>query len=208
MTTTARPDVAIPTSEATPAHAAASARRSWPIEVRWLLTGLAFPPAGLLAFAITPVDGVGAALVAGAVAGAGIGAGQWLALRAAAVRPGLASRWIGATAIAMAIGLAIGSAAVGYRTGTADLVLMGILTGAVLGPVQAVVLRQADLTSVVGAVVWAAAVPALWAAGWFVTASAGIDVERQFSNFGLYGSMTCAALGAVVMGRIVRRGRR
>lgn len=201
----------IPTrTPSTPAVAepiVASGRRPWPIEARWLLTGLAFPPAGLLAITVAPVDGPAGALVAGATAGAVIGGGQWLALRASATRPGLAPRWIGATAVSMAIGLALGAAAVGYRTDTADLVVMGLLTGAVLGPAQALVLRRAGLAGRAGAAAWAAAVPALWASGWFVTASAGIDVERQYANFGLFGSMTCAALGALVLGRITRRRR-
>jgi len=190
-----------------PATATTTTRRPWPIEARWLLTGLAFPPAGLLAIAVTPVDGPTGALVGGALAGAVIGAGQWLALRASATRPGLAPRWVGATAAAMAVGLTLGAAAVGYRTGTPDLVLMGLITGAVLGPAQAVVLHRAGLASRAGASIWSSTVPALWAVGWFVTASSGIDVERRYTNFGLLGSMTCAALGAVVLGRVTRTGR-
>jgi hypothetical protein len=191
-----------------PATATTTARRTWPIEARWLLTGLAFPPAGLLAITVTPVDGPAGAVVGGTIAGTVIGAGQWLALRSTGGRPGLAPRWIATTAAAMAVGLALGAAAVGYRTGTAELVAMGLLTGAVLGPAQAVVLRRAGLASAAGASIWALTVPATWAVGWFITASAGIDVERQYTNFGLLGSMTCAALGAVVLGRVVRRGAR
>ena len=42
---------------AIPPVAASTAGRVLPIEARWLLTGLAFPPAGYLASLITSVDG-------------------------------------------------------------------------------------------------------------------------------------------------------
>ena len=182
-------------------------RRGWPLEARWALSALAFPPAGFAAIALTPVDGAGSALVGGAVAGVVIGAGQWLALRSSEVRPGLGVRWIAATALAMAVGLAAGATAVGYRTTLADLVLMGLITGAFLGPAQAAVLRTGVLTTRVGAVVWATTVPLLWAAGWFVTTTAGIDVERQYSVFGLLGALTASALGGLVLGRLLDRSR-
>lgn len=40
--------------------------------------------------------------------------------------------------------------------------------------------------------VWAAAMPALWALGWTVTALAGIGVSGQFAIFGAFGALTCA----------------
>ena len=97
------------------ASSPASGRRALPFEARWFLTGLAFPPAGLLAITLTPVDGPVGAVVGGASAGAVIGAGQWLALRSAGGRPGLLGRWLVATVAGMAVGLSAGAAAVVVR---------------------------------------------------------------------------------------------
>jgi hypothetical protein len=156
--------------------------------------------------AVSAVDGPGPALVGGSIAGAGIGVGQWLALRSlSGADAQLRNRWIAGTASAMALGLAIGASLVGYRTGTADLVAMGLVTGAVLGPAQAVVASAAGVLDRRPAAVWAALVPALWAIGWWITASAGIDVERQYAVFGLSGAVTTSAVGGLFLDRLVRR---
>ena len=61
----------------------------------WIVAGfLAFPLAGLAARAIGVVDGLAIAFAAGAIAGAVIGAAQWLVLRGV----GVDARWIVATA--------------------------------------------------------------------------------------------------------------
>jgi len=191
----------------TVAFLTARTRRSWPLAARWLLAALAFPPAGELAIlAVNAVDAPAPALVGGFIAGAGLGAAQWLALRSL---PGggarLRNRWIAGTASAMAVGLALGAALVGYRTGTGDLVAMGLATGAVLGPVQAAVATTTGVLDRRSAALWAATVPALWSLGWWITASAGIDVERQFAVFGISGALATAAVGGAVLGRLVRR---
>ena len=53
----------------------------------WLASFLAFPLGGLLARVVGPVDELWVAVVAGAIAGAVIGAGQWLVLRATGIDP-------------------------------------------------------------------------------------------------------------------------
>ena len=58
---------------------------------------------------VGPVDSVGAALAGGLIAGAVIGAAQWLALR-----PLVPWIWIAATSVGMAVGLAVGAALVDY----------------------------------------------------------------------------------------------
>ena len=76
---------------------------------------------------------------------------------------------------------------------------MGAVTGAVLGPVQALALpgharhRWA----------WAAAMPALWATGWAVTTSAGIGVADHFTTFGASGAVTVTAILGVLLHVVV-----
>ena len=184
-----------------------TARRPWPFAARWLVTAFAFPPSGLLAITVVgPVDAPTAAVLSGVIAGAGIGAGQWLALRAVAPSDArLRNLWVGGTAAAMAAGLGLGASLVGFETGTSDLVRMGLVTGGVLGPVQAIVLHATGLTTPRRAAAWAAAVPLLWGLGWFVTASAGVDVEKQYAVFGITGALTVSALGGLVLAGILRR---
>ena len=113
-----------------PAHRLERIRPWW----LWIATAFAFPPAGYFAHKVAgPVDGVGAALVSGLIAGAVIGAAQWAVLR----RRGASPRWIVATAGGFAVGLAAGAALVDYATSLAALVVMGAVTGAVIGLAQA-----------------------------------------------------------------------
>ena len=128
------------------------------------------------------------------VAGAVIGAGQWLVAR----RLLDAQTWIPATALAMGIGLAVGAWVVGYGTSLGELALMGAITGIPLGVAQAYLLRD----RVANAWVWAVAVPLLWALGWTVTTVGGIDVDQQFAVFGAYGAITFMALSGVLLDRL------
>jgi hypothetical protein len=161
----------------------------------WTAGFLAFPIAGALATALVGrINDVGSALLGGMVAGAVIGAGQWLVAR----RLLEARTWIPATAVAMGIGLGIGAWVVGYGTSLGELALMGAITGIPLGVAQAYLLRD----RVANAWVWAAAMPLLWALGWTVTTAGGIDVDRQFAVFGAYGAITFMALSGVLLDRL------
>src|SRR6185503_8467644 len=101
---------------------------AWPLAIL-----LGFPIGGLLAdLAVDGVSSVGSALAGGLIAGSVIGAAEWLALRR------LISRiWIPATAIGMAVGLAAGAALVDYGIERKDVVLIGAVTGAAVGSLQA-----------------------------------------------------------------------
>jgi hypothetical protein len=161
----------------------------------WTAGFLAFPIAGALATALVGrINDVSSALLGGMVAGAVIGAGQWLVAR----RLLDAQTWIPATAVAMGIGLGIGAWVVGYGTSLGELALMGCITGIPLGAAQAYLLRD----RVANAWVWAAAMPLLWALGWTVTTAGGIDVDRQFAVFGAYGAITFMALSGVLLDRL------
>jgi hypothetical protein len=161
----------------------------------WTAGFVAFIVGGALATALVGrVNDVGSALVGGMVAGAVIGAGQWLVAR----RLLDAQTWIPATALAMGIGLAVGAWVVGYGTSLGELALMGFITGIPIGAAQAYLLRD----RLANAWVWAAAVPLLWALGWTVTTAGGIDVDRQFAVFGAYGAITFMALSGVLLDRL------
>ena len=161
----------------------------------WTAGFLAFPIGGALATAVAGrINDVGSALLGGMVAGAVIGAGQWLVAR----RLLDAQTWIPATALAMGIGLGVGAWVVGYGTSLGELALMGAITGIPLGVAQAYLLRD----RLANAWAWAAAIPILWALGWTVTTAGGIDVDQQFAVFGAYGAITFMALSGILLDRL------
>ncbi len=174
MTTTTSAVVARPT-------------RSLPAAALWTLGFLTFPVAGVAGTAVAgPLDAPVAALLGGLTTGAVIGLGQALV----STRRLAVLRWTFATAVGTAAGLLLGASTVSYATGLADLAVMGALTGAVLGPVQALALPARARHRWI----WAAAMPPVWAAGWSVTAAAGIAVEEQFMVFGASGALTATVL--------------
>src|SRR4051812_34869458 len=176
--------------------AAASRLRIW----KWPIAALiGFPVGGEIANVIVgPVDSVGAALAAGLIAGAVIGAAQWLALRQL-----VSPRWIPATSLGMAVGLATGAALVDYGTSRTDLVVMGAVTGAAVGGLQALVFAR-QRTS--GAAWWATANVAAWALGWLVTSYVITkNVDEHFTNFGASGTLLFALLTGLPLAIVVRR---
>jgi hypothetical protein len=159
----------------------------------WLPTFLAFPAGGLLAEAIGGVHGPASAAASGLLAGAVIGAAQWLALRG----DGIAPRWIAHTAVAMAAGSAVAAAATGAGTGAADLVVTGLIAGATVGVAQAPLLPAGRLAHVFGTAV-------AWAAGWATTTAVGVDVERGYAVFGSTGALVATILTGLVVRRALR----
>jgi hypothetical protein len=53
--------------------------------------------------------------------------------------------------------------------------------------------------------VWMVAMPALWALGWVVTASAGINIESQFTVFGASGATVFGILSGLLLLAGLRR---
>lgn len=160
--------------------------RPWAL---WTAGFLSFPLAGIAGGALAgPVDDLAAALIGGAVTGLVVGTGQSLAGRGAVP----ARRWIPATTIGMALGLALGASAVGYGTSLAALALMGLLTGVPLGVAQALAFPRPRW-------IWALTTPPLWALGWTVTTLAGVDVATQYTIFGATGAVTVSALSGLVL---------
>jgi hypothetical protein len=175
-------------------HQIPSQRRpfpGWP----WVAVALAFPIAGLIGWkAGGRVDAVDAALVGGALTGAGLGAVEWWAAKGAL---GRAAAWIGSSAVGYAVGLAVGAALVGYDTDIGALAAMGAVSGLVLGAAQGFVLAVQGRRRL--ALAWATAMPVLFALGWSATTAGGISVENQFTVFGAYGAVTFSALSGLLL---------
>lgn len=167
---------------------------AWPLAVL-----IGFPIGGEIAnLVVGPVDSVGTALAGGLVAGAVIGAAQWLVLRRV-----VSWLWIPATSVGMAVGLTAGSALVDYGTGRGSLIVMGAVTGALVGGSQALVLARSGIS---GAAWWAIANAPAWALGWLVTSYVITkNVDEQFTNFGASGTLLFAILTSLLLALLFRR---
>lgn len=173
---------------------------SWQkIALRWMPTFVGFPLGGLLAEVVGRIDGIAPALAGGAISGAVLGLAQWLGMRRTGPSP---ARWIVVTAVGFALGLAAGAGAVDYRTTIGALATQGAICGAVVGFAQATALYR-----LIGrlALAWPAVLAALWALGWTITASAGIDVEAQYTTFGASGALVVTAASSVMAIALAKR---
>ena len=167
---------------------------AWPLAII-----LGFPVGGYAAnLTVGPVDSVGTAFAGGLIAGLVVGAAQWLALRR--VVPWM---WIAATSVGMAVGLTLGAVLVDYGIGRVDLMLMGAVTGAVVGGLQAVVLSREGIA---GAIWWAAANPLAWALAWLVSSYViTANIDQRFTNFGASGCLLYALLTGLLLELMFRR---
>src|SRR5919108_4326766 len=171
-------------------------RWAWPLA---LLLG--FPMGGLVANVIVgKIDSVGAALLGGLIAGAIIGAAQWLALRSF-----VPWAWIVATSAGMAAGLTAGAALVDYGISRGDLMLMGAVTGLAVGGLQAFLLAQRGS----GALWWVLVNPPAWALAWLVTTFViTANVKEHFAVFGASGVLVFALLTWLVLTFLFRPSER
>jgi hypothetical protein len=159
---------------------------------------VSFPIGGLIAdLVVNGVDSVGAALAAGLIAGAIIGAAEWFALRR-----WISWLWIPATSVGMAVGLAAGAALVDYGIDRGDVVLMGAVTGLGVGVLQTLVLARHQIRD---AWWWAVANPPAWALGWFVTSYViARNVKEQFAVFGASGAIVFGLLTWILLAVLFR----
>jgi hypothetical protein len=173
-----------------------STERMSPVKLVFTWIGislLAFPLGGLLGWGVGGhVDGMGPALIGGALTGAGVGLAQWLVLRRDL---DVSPIWIASTAVALAVGLAIGAAVVDYETDAGSLAIMGAISGAAVGIAQGPLLRGRFSLWLV----WIFAMPAMWSIGWLVTEAGGIKVSNQFTVFGAYGSIAFGLMAGLLL---------
>jgi hypothetical protein len=172
---------------------ARSPLRAW---LLWTAGFIAFPLSGITGMVVVGrVDGPAAAALGGIATGAVLGAGQ--ALVSSRRLPLL--RWVVATALGTGAGLLLGAAVVGFGTSLARLVVMGALTGVVLGVAQAMALPPRSRHRWL----WAVTMPVLWALGWAVTTVSGIAVDDQFTVFGASGAVTVTALLGILLQHVL-----
>lgn len=163
---------------------------------RWLPTFLAFPLGGFLAIETVgslhdPVSAAAGGLLAGAV----IGAGQWLALRPR----GIGRRWSGHTAAAMAAGSALAAGLTGAGTELTDVMLSGLVTGAAVGAAQSTLLARGWRVAAAWTVVSAAG----WSLGWLATWATIVDIERGYHVFGSSGALVVTVLTGLALRRVL-----
>ena len=167
---------------------------AWPLAAL-----LGFPIGGYVAnLTVGAVDSVGAAIAGGLIAGAVVGTAQWLALRQFV--PWL---WIAATSLGMSAGLAVGAALVDYGIDRGELMLMGAVTGLVVGALQALVLARQGFA---GAAWWAVANPPVWALAWLISSYViSANIDERFTNFGASGVLLYALVTGLLLAWMFRR---
>jgi hypothetical protein len=168
----------------------------WPA---WGAAFLGFPIGGAAAtLLVGPIDTVGGAAIGGAVAGAVIGAAQWLVLRR---RLPLSVLWVPVTAGGMALGLALAHVVLGDGTTTLPLLLRGLIVGAVIGAVQAALLRRVLPIPTI----WAAVVAVGWALAWPVSAAIGLDLTLKWAVFGASGALAFQLATGLMLAYLLRQ---
>lgn len=171
---------------------------NWSFWLLWLAAFLGFPISGLVTNLIVgPVNDPVRGLIAGALTGAVIGITQWLVLRS---RLPLPVWWILATAIGAAIGMALGVAFFGTETSGTPLLIRALITGLAIGIAQYVLLRPV----LPEAILWIPVIALAWTIGWFITGSAGINLDYNWSVFGASGAITFQPLTAIALFWLVR----
>jgi len=166
---------------------------AWPLAAL-----LGFPIGGYIAnLAVGAIDSVGVAIAGGLIAGAIVGAAQWLALRQFV--PWL---WIAATSVGMSAGLAIGAALVDYGIDRGELMLMGAITGLIVGVLQALVLVRQGFT---GAAWWVLVSAPVWALAWLISSYViSANIDERFTNFGASGVILYALATGLLLAWMFR----
>ena len=110
--------------------------------------------------------------------------------------------WVVATSAGFAVGLAISTVILGSETAGSELLWRGAITGLCIGAAQFVVLQR--VLPLPQSLVWVGVVGLLWALGWFITRSAGIDLSYKWAVFGASGALTFQLLTGLVLYFLLR----
>jgi hypothetical protein len=164
----------------------------------WIVAVIGFPIGGFLAQTIAgPAATVPAALLSGLIAGAVIGLAQGVALW---LRGQVLGLWVAGTAIALAIALGAVTAAIGQIETTTEAVGLGVVSGVLIGGVQAALLMRAGIDN---AWLWIPVTAAAWAIGWLITASVGVALAPGWPVYGASGALVSQIITAVALWRLV-----
>ena len=164
----------------------------------WMATSLGFPFGGVLALSLTgPMDDVVSAALGGLLAGAVVGAAQWLMLRHYL---GIDAAWVVATASGLALGNAVGVVLTGAGTSINDLLAIGAAAGISVGVAQWTLLRE----RLRYAGLWVVVLAIAWPLGWTTTWSIGVDVSLGYAVFGAVGALVFAAITGAALLLMVR----
>ncbi len=168
------------------------------VALPWIIAVIGFPIGGYLAQSIAgPASTVPAAVLSGLLAGAVIGLAQGIALW---LRGQTLVTWVAGTAVALAIALAIVTAAIGQIETSTEAVVLGALSGLLIGAAQAAVFRRAGIAN---AWIWIAVTGVAWAVGWLVTASVGVALAPGWPVYGASGALVSQIITAVALWRLV-----
>lgn len=168
------------------------------VALPWLLAVVGFPIGGLLAQTIAgPAATVPAALLSGLIAGAVIGLGQALSLF---LRAQALALWVGGTAIALAVALAVVTAAIGQIETSTEAIALGALSGVLIGAAQGAVFMRAGVAN---AWVWIPVTGVAWAVGWLITSSVGVALAPGWPVYGLSGAVVSQIITGVALWRLV-----
>ena len=168
------------------------------VALPWILAVAGFPIGGFLAEAIAgPAATVPAAILSGMIAGAIIGLAQaiTLGLRAQAL-----AIWVGGTAVALALALAAVTAAIGQIESSTEAIVLGIVSGGLIGAAQAAVLMRAGIAN---AWLWIPVTGIAWSVGWLITSGVGVALEPGWPVYGLSGAAVSQVTTAVALWRMV-----
>jgi hypothetical protein len=102
----------------------------------------------------------------------------------------------------MAVGLAAGAAIVDYGINRGDLAVVGAVTGAGVGVLQALVLARHRIP---GAFWWAVANLPAWALGWLVSSYViARNIDDRWPNFGASGALVFGLLTWLLLAMLFR----
>ncbi len=168
------------------------------VALPWIIATVGFPIGGTLGFLVAgPAATVPASLISGLIAGAVIGLAQALAL---GLRSEALVLWPAATGAGLGIALAVVTAAIGQIETTTEALVLGAVSGLVIGGAQAALLMRMHTAN---AWLWIPITGLAWAAGWLVTSSIGVALAPGWANYGLSGAFVSQIITAAALWRLV-----
>jgi len=167
------------------------------VVVPWIIAVVGFPIGGLLAQTIAgPAATVPAAILSGLIAGAVIGLAQGIALW---LRGPTLVLWVVATAVALAVALAAVTAVTGQPQTSAEAIVLGTVSGLLIGAAQAGLVMRAGIAN---AWAWVVVTGVAWAVGWLITASVGVALAPGWPVYGASGALVSQLITAAALWRL------